>query len=81
MNVAAIERMEAFAQQVLKLRPEAQTEFFREMVREGFMTSNDAEGLKQYVALYRMFTDNRYYKAVREAVQTLYEHETKTLSE
>ena len=72
MNITAIERMEAFAREVLKLSPEMQTEFFNEMVNAGLMTAEEAEGLKVYVAYYHMFTDQRYYNAVRDAVKEMY---------
>ncbi len=72
MNVIAIERMEEFARGVLKLSPEMQSEFFAEMVSTGAMSADEAEGLKQYVALYHMFTDQRYYNAVREASFEMY---------
>lgn len=72
MNAIAVERMEEFARGVLKLSPEMQTVFFDEMVSGGLMSVEKAEGLKQYVALYHMFTDQRYYNAVREATRELY---------
>lgn len=72
MNAIAVERMEEFARGVLKLSPEMQTVFFDEMVSGGLMSVEEAEGLKQYVALYHMFTDQRYYNAVREATRELY---------
>ena len=72
MNAIAVERMEEFARGVLKLSPEMQTVFFGEMVNSGTMSSDEAEGLKKYVALYHMFTDQRYYNAVREATRELY---------
>ena len=72
MNVTAIERMEAFAREVLKLSPEMQVEFFDNMVNAGLMTADEANGLKEYVAYYHMFTNQRYYNAVRDAVKEMY---------
>lgn len=72
MNTVAVERMEEFARNVLKLSPEMQADFFNEMVSTGCMSATEAEGLKQYVALYRMFTDQRYYNTVRDCVQDMY---------
>ena len=72
MDASAVERMEEFARGVLKLTPEMQTVFFNDMVHNGMMSAEEAEGLKQYVALYHMFTDYRYYNAVRTATMELY---------
>lgn len=72
MDVMAIERMEAFAKEVLKLSPEMQIEYFTALVRDGILTADEVEGLKQYVALYHMFTNQRYYNAVKECVTAMY---------
>ena len=75
MNAIAVERMEEFARGVLKLSPEMQTVFFEEMVNSGTMSRDESGGLKKYVALYHMFTDQLYYNAVREATRELYMNE------
>lgn len=75
MDAIATARMEEFAKGVLKLSPETQTEFFNEMVKSGMMTVDEAEGLKQYVALFHMFTDQRYYNAVKVTVSEMYMNE------
>ena len=72
MDVAATERMEEFARGVLKLPHEVQAVFFDEMVNGGLMSTEEAEGLKKYVALYHMFTDQRYYNEVRKATMEMY---------
>lgn len=72
MHAIALERMEEFARSVLRLAPEMQTEFFAEMVKGGTLSEDEAEGLKQYVGLYHMFTDQRYYDAMRDGVKALY---------
>ena len=72
MNAIAVERMETFAREVLKLSPEMQAEYFEELKRIGLLTAEEVEGLKEYVALYHMFTDARYYNAVRECVKEMY---------
>lgn len=72
MDVTAIERMEEFARNVLTLTPEMQTVFFNEMVSNNMMTVEEAEGLKKYVALYHMFTDQRYYNMVKQTVFGMY---------
>ena len=72
MNVIASTRMEEFAKQVLRLPIEAQNEFWKESVRSGLMTADEAKGLQKYVALFHMFTDPRHYKAIREAALEMY---------
>lgn len=72
MDAIAIERMEKFAQEVLKLSPEMQAEFFNEMERSGLMTAEEAKGLKEYVALYHMFTNQRHYNMVKQAAYEMY---------
>lgn len=72
MNAVAIERMEKFAREVLKLTPEMQVEFYEEIQHNGLVTAEEAEGLKKYVALFHMFTDTRYYNAVRDCVKEMY---------
>ncbi len=77
MDAVALERMEAFAQSVLKLSGEMQTEFFETMTATGMMSAEEAEGLKKYVALYHMFTDQRHYNAVRACALEMYMNELK----
>ena len=72
MNVTAIGRMEEFARSVLKLPPEVQAEFFNEMENNGILTAEEVKDLKEYVALFHMYTDQRYYNAVRECVKEMY---------
>ena len=68
MDIEALARMEAFAKECLKLFPEQREMFFQEMVTTGLMTAEQAEGLREYVCYFRLFTDNRYYKMVERAV-------------
>lgn len=67
MDVEALTRMETFAREALKLFPEQRDAFFKEMVATGMMTQEAAEGLASYVCYYRMFTDQRYYNAIKQA--------------
>ena len=70
MNVTAIKAMEEFAQQVLRLSPEGQNEFFKNLAEIG-ITEEEIESLQKYVALYHMFTDPRQYKKMRAATLEL----------
>lgn len=72
INVTATERMEEFARGVLRLFPEQRAEFFEQMIRDGLLSAEEADGLKQYVALYHMFADQSYHNKVREAVMEMY---------
>jgi len=74
MDTEAITRMETFAKEVLKLTPEQRDAFFRDAVESGLMTADEAEGLASYVCYFRMFTDGRYYNAVRQAVGEMLYH-------
>ena len=65
-----ISRMEETARQILMLPVEAQNEFYGELLRIGF-EQDEVENMMKYVSLYRMFTDQRYYKEMRQAVATL----------
>lgn len=72
MDVTTMERMEEFARNVLKLFPEEQAQFFAELETSGLLTAEEVKGLKEYVALYHMYTDQRYYNMVRECVKEMY---------
>lgn len=72
MDIVAMTRMEEFAKWVLRLPIEAQDEFWKESVRSGLMTADEAKGLQKYVALFHMFTDPRHYRAIREASIEMY---------
>ena len=72
MDVIAIERMEAFAKEVLKLSPEMRDVFFDELENNGIVTAEEVEGLKKYVTLYHMFTNQRHYNAVKQCVTEMY---------
>lgn len=73
MNYTAIKNMEDFAAMVLKLPEEAQNEFFKAL--EGQLGTEDIEVLKKCVTVYKLMTNERYYKAVQDAVgETIYNH-------
>ena len=67
MNTTAIKAMEEFAQQVLRLSPEAQNEFFKNLAESG-ITADEIKTLQQTVSLYHMFTDHRHYQKMQAAV-------------
>ena len=72
-NYVAIKNMEDFAAMVLKLPEEAQNEFFKTL--EGQLGTEDVETLKKCVTVYKLMTNERYYKAVQDAVgETIYNH-------
>lgn len=68
INVETLKRMETLAQETLKLFPEQRTVFFRELIQKGILTTDEAKCIEEYVCLYRLMTDHRYYKAVQSAV-------------
>ena len=72
-NVEVIERMEETARMILRLPVEAQNEFYTNLLDNGF-TQDEVTNLMKYVSLYRMFTDNRYYNAMKQAVATMLHH-------
>lgn len=69
-NVEVIKRMEETAQMILRLPVEAQNEFYVNLKDIGF-TADEVTNLMKYVSLYRMFTDNRYYNEMKQAVATM----------
>ena len=78
INVSALAKMETFARDVLRLTPEKRDAYFVGLVENGIVTQEERDGLAQYVMLYRMFTDQRYYKAIQNATLEMY---MKTLEE
>ena len=70
MNVEVIERMEETARTILRLPVEAQNEFYVNLLDIGF-TKDEVTNLMKYVSLYRMFTDDRHYREMKQAVATM----------
>lgn len=62
----ALENMENFAKDVLKLPIEAQNELFKNL--EETLTPDEVKGLKELVGLYRLHTDLKYYEAIENAL-------------
>lgn len=67
MNIEAMTAAEKFAQTVLTLPVEKQNEFFVMLLNLG-LTASEVESLQKFVSLYHMFTDETFYKKVRETV-------------
>ena len=67
MNIEAMTAAEKFAQTVLKLPIEKQNEYFAMLPSFG-LTAEEVQSLQKYVSLYHMFTDETFYKKVRETV-------------
>lgn len=59
--------METFARAVLMLSPEGQDGFFASLVAYG-LSDEEVANLQMCVSLYKLHTNQRYYKAVRDAV-------------
>lgn len=73
MNYMAIESMEDFARTVLSLPEEAQNEFYKTL--EGQLPPEEIKTLMKCVALYKLMTNERYYKAVQDATgEMIYNH-------
>lgn len=62
----ALENMENFAKDVLKLPIEAQNELFKTL--EETLTPDEVKGLKELVGLYRLHTNSNYYKVVEKTL-------------
>ena len=72
MNLEAITSMEDFARKVLSLSPESRDAYWAELKENALLTAEDIEILQKCVAFYRLHTDNRFRRAVRESVQAMY---------
>ncbi len=59
--------MEIFARAVLMLSPEGQDGFFASLVVSG-LSAEEVSNLQMCVSLYKLHTNQRYYKEVRDAV-------------
>ena len=66
MDYEAAKRMEDFAKDILKQTPAMQEKMWEAI--EPVLTADEIYGLKCYVGLFHMFTDQRYYEAVKKSV-------------
>lgn len=66
MNQEAAKRMEDFAKEIINQSPTMQEKMWKAL--ESVLTPDEIHGLKCYVGLFHMFTDSRYYEAVKKSV-------------
>ena len=66
MDVVAMKRMEDFAKTILNANPSQQEKVWQAL--EQTLTKDEISGLKKYVGLFHMFTDQRLYDAVKKSV-------------
>lgn len=72
IDVATAKRMEETAKMILRMPEENREEAYELMKQVGGMTDEQVQGFREYVFYYRMFTDNRFYKAVEQTVCAMY---------
>ncbi|MDD6484009.1 MAG: hypothetical protein PUF72_05480 [Clostridiales bacterium] len=68
MNKLAHKRMTDFAQKVIEMKETDQNNLFAYFVNSGTLTAEQAKGLREYVALYHIFSDADYYNAIQKAL-------------
>ena len=66
MKYEAAKRMEDFAKEILRQTPAMQKKTWEAL--EPILTADEIHGLKCYVGLFHMFTDQSYYDAVKDSV-------------
>ena len=66
IDFVAAKRMEDFAKTILNESPFIQQKMWESL--ESVLTADEIHGLKAYVGLFHMFTDQRYYEAVKKSV-------------
>jgi len=66
MDCEAAKRMEDFAKEILRQTPAMQKKMWEAL--EPVLTADEIHGLKLYVGLFHMFTDQRYFDAVKKSV-------------
>ncbi len=66
MNVTAIESMENFAKQVLKLSDEGRNEFFNEL--KEILNDEEISTIKKCVGVYHIMTEPTLYKVVEKSL-------------
>lgn len=66
MDYKAAKRMEDFAKEILSQTPAMQKKMWEAL--EPILTEDEIRGLKSYVGLFHMFTDQRFYDAVKKSV-------------
>ena len=66
MDYEAAKRMEDFAKEIIRQTPAMQKKMWEAL--ELVLTADEIYGLKSYVGLFHMFTDQRFYDAVKKSV-------------
>ena len=66
MNVNAIESMENFAKQVLRLPEESRNEFFESL--KSYLSDEEILTLKKCVGIYHIMTEPSLYKAMEKSL-------------
>lgn len=66
MNCEAMKRMEDFTKEILRQTPAMQKKMWEAL--KHVLTADEIHGLKCYVGLFHMFTDQRYFEAVKKAI-------------
>lgn len=70
MNTEAMKRMEDMAALILKIPVERREEAFSLLAAE--LPEEAVQHFREFVFLYHMYTDNRFYKAVEQTVCEMY---------
>jgi hypothetical protein len=70
MNPEVMKRMEDMAALILKIPVERREEAFAVLAAE--LPEEAVQHFREFVFLYHMFTDNRFYKAVEQTVCEMY---------
>lgn len=66
-------RMESFAQNLINMPEEMQNDVWKSLAE--VFSADEIKGLQEYVGLYKMMTDEAFFKAVEKAVcKKLYEY-------
>ena len=66
MDYEAAKRMENFAKEILRQKKKKKKKMWEAL--EPILTADEIHGLKCYVGLFHMFTDQRYFYAVKKSV-------------
>lgn len=72
MNTEAAKRMEEMAEMILRFPVERREEAFELLAKEGGLPAEAVQHFREYVFLYHMFTDPRFYKKVEQTVCAMY---------
>lgn len=66
MDYEAAKRMEDFAKEILSQTPSMQKNMWEAL--ETVLMADEIHGLKCYVGLFHMFTDQRYFEVIKKSV-------------